>query len=156
MTTFRTIHRVRLHCAAAFVIFVAGASNVAAQSLEVTVTVDLAKILRLGTPAETIILGNPALASVTLSDSNTVVLSGKTVGVTNMIVLSEQGRTLAEYRLEVVPQVQELTTIYSGTARRTYKCGATCTPVLSTGDEEGHFAAAQGQISARTKGDAPQ
>jgi Flp pilus assembly secretin CpaC len=65
--------------------------TVTEQVSPVGVVLDFAKILSFAQPARTIIIGNPAIVDGTLNDENTIVLTGKALGTTNMIVLGEAG-----------------------------------------------------------------
>jgi Flp pilus assembly secretin CpaC len=95
----------------------------------VNVTLDFARILSFGEPARTIIIGNPGIVDGTLNDEATLVLTGKAVGVTNLIVLGEAGRELANLRIQVLANSSQITTIYNGAAQQTYSCVDACRPV---------------------------
>lgn len=127
---------------------VAAAPSTARAKETVDVTLDIAAVLALAGPASTIIVGNPSLVEATFSDSQTLVLSGKSAGKTNLIVLGENGERIGDYTLHIVPP-SGLTTLYVGSRRQTYSCDETCSPVLSVGDEGASFEGAQAQIRAR-------
>lgn len=93
------------------------------------VVLDFAKILSFDQPARTIIIGNPGIVDGTLSDEHTIVLTGKAVGTTNMIVLGEAGREIANLNVVVSANTRQLTTIYQGTTQQVYSCVETCRPV---------------------------
>ncbi|MEZ5799399.1 MAG: pilus assembly protein N-terminal domain-containing protein [Nitratireductor sp.] len=57
----------------------------------VTVIVDRAKVFRISRPAATVIIGNPSIADATVEDEKTLVLTGRSFGVTNLIVLDAMG-----------------------------------------------------------------
>ena len=50
-----------------------------------------AKIVKLSRAADTIVIGNPEIADASVQDASTVVLTGKGFGVTNLVVLDEDG-----------------------------------------------------------------
>jgi hypothetical protein len=60
----------------------------------IDVTIDFAKILTLDRPAETIVVGNPGIADASVEDEKTIVLTGKTAGATNLIVLDGEGKEI--------------------------------------------------------------
>lgn len=95
----------------------------------VGVTLDFAKILTFKQPARTIIIGNPGIVDGTLSDENTIVLTGKAIGTTNMIVLGEGGQEIANFTVNVGANTRQLTTIYHGTTLQTFSCAGPCRPV---------------------------
>lgn len=76
----------------------------------------------------TVIIGNTGVADATLGGGGTIILTGKMLGTTNLIVLDEAGRELLSSDLNVVPLDNRPTTtlrISGGLdMTRTYKCGA--------------------------------
>ncbi|MCG7391508.1 pilus assembly protein N-terminal domain-containing protein [Microvirga sp. ACRRW] len=96
------------------------------------VALDFAKILTFEHPARTIVIGNPAIADGTLSDEYNMVLTGKAVGVTNMIVLGEAGREIAHLKISVSANSNQVTTVYQGASQQVYSCIDTCRPVGKT------------------------
>ncbi|HEY9010725.1 MAG TPA: pilus assembly protein N-terminal domain-containing protein [Devosia sp.] len=104
-------------------------------SAPISVKVNMARILRISAPANTVIIGNPRVADVTIQDPQTLVLTGKSYGQTNMIVLDAQGRAIADTLLEVVQAQADLVTVYMGTARTTLACAPVCQPTIMLGDD---------------------
>ena len=115
----------------------------------VGVKIDFAKVLAFGEPARTIIIGNPAIVDGILSDDHTMVLTGRAVGVTNLIVLGEGGREVLNTIVNVTPSRYRMTTVYSGTTLNTFSCTGSCRPTLSVGDEGSYFVKARDQIKER-------
>ncbi|ASY57857.1 pilus assembly protein N-terminal domain-containing protein [Sinorhizobium sp. CCBAU 05631] len=95
----------------------------------VRVIVDFARPLILARPASTLIIGNPAIAHATLSDDKTVILTGKTPGSTNLIVMDAEGGEVANIVLDVVAAGGRLVTVHGGGGRSTYSCTEHCDPV---------------------------
>jgi hypothetical protein len=112
----------------------------------ISVTLDFAKIVRFEQAARTVVIGNPGILDGTLSDSQTMVLTGKAAGTTNLIILGEGGQQVGNLVIHVVAGGRRLTTIHSGAAQQTFSCVGPCTPVLAVGDEPGHFSKVRGQI----------
>jgi hypothetical protein len=117
--------------------------------MEVGVTIDFARVLTFAEPARTIIIGSPGIVDGTLNDDHTIVLTGKAVGVTNLIVLGEGRREVLNAVVSVSPSSFQTTTIYSGGELRTFSCAGSCKPMLSVGDEGPHFSKARDQIRER-------
>lgn len=90
------------------------------------VVLDFAKVLTFDQPARTIIIGNPGIVDGTLSDEYNLVLTGKAVGVTNMIVLGEAGREIASMRVSVSANASRVTTVYHGATQQVYSCVDDC------------------------------
>src|SRR5690606_11436842 len=88
----------------------------------VVVNVNMARILRINSPASTVIIGNPAVADVTIQDPQTLVLTGKSFGQTNLIVLDAVGNPIADTTIDVVQQQADLMTVYLGNSRTTMSC----------------------------------
>ena len=101
----------------------------------VSVKVNMARILRISAPANTVIIGNPRVADVTIQDPQTLVLTGKSFGQTNMIVLDSQGNAIADTLVEVVQAQADLVTVYMGSARTTLACAPVCQPTIMLGDD---------------------
>jgi len=97
----------------------------------VKVIVDFARPFILDRPASTVIIGNPAIAQATLSDDKTVILTGKTPGSTNLIVMDAEGAEVANVVLDVVAAGGRLITVDEGNGRATYSCSERCDPVQS-------------------------
>lgn len=131
-------------CAAALL-----ASGGAALAQAVEVTIDFAKIMKLERPAETIIIGNPGIADASVQDETTIVLTGKTAGATNLIVLDAEGKEIVNAVVRVSSDVRQLTTVFYGTQRQTYSCAPTCEQVISVGDNPDRFDTAKKQIENR-------
>ena len=101
----------------------------------VSVKVNMARILRISAPANTVIVGNPRVADVTIQDPQTLVLTGKSFGQTNLIVLDAQGNPIADTLIEVVQAQADLVTVYMGSARTTLACAPVCQPTIMLGDD---------------------
>lgn len=104
---------------------------VAQRPSEIGVTLDFAKILKFDQPARTIIIGNPAIVDGTLSDEHTIVLTGKALGVTNMIVLAESGAEIASLTVNVVANTHQLTIVHHGEVQQAFSCAGSCRSLTS-------------------------
>ena len=120
---------------------------VAKETIEVTV--DHAKVMRIEVPAATIIIGNPGIADATIQDSNTFVITGKSFGVTNIIILSESGEVIADRLLSVKGEAVNAVTVYRRTDRETYSCSPNCERSLALGDGAAAFGTVQNQVEQR-------
>ena len=101
----------------------------------VLVNVNMARVLRINAPAATIIIGNPGIADVTIQDPQTLVLTGKSYGQTNMIVLDAAGEPVADTLIEVVQTHDDIVTVYLGQARTTLACEPICQSTITLGDD---------------------
>ena len=71
-----------------------------AQSRPLSVEVDHVARLNLNGSAASVIIGNPQIADVTVVDAQTLFVSGRAYGVTEIVVLDAAGRSI--YQGEVV------------------------------------------------------
>ena len=114
------------------------AARAAEDSAPISVKVNMARILRISSPAATVIIGNPGVADVTIQDPQTLVLTGKSYGQTNMIVLDAKGNPIADTLLEVVEAQANLVTMLNAGQRNTMTCNPTCQPMVMLGDNAGY------------------
>ena len=103
----------------------------------ITVNVNMARVLRINSPAATVIVGNPGIADVTIQDPQTLVLTGKSFGQTNLIILDGAGNPVADTLIEVVQLQAGVMTVYEGTARTSLACSPVCQPTIMLGDQVG-------------------
>lgn len=101
----------------------------------ITVNVNMARVLRINSPAATVIVGNPGIADVTIQDPQTLVLTGKSFGQTNLIVLDGNGNPVADTLIDVVQLQAGTMTVYQGAARTSLACAPICQPTIMLGDE---------------------
>lgn len=111
------------------------ASAHAATNEPITVKANMARILRISAPAATVIIGNPGVADVTIQDPQTLILTGKSFGETNLIVLDSAGNPVADTMVSVVQANADTITVYMGTARTTLSCQPVCQPTITLGDD---------------------
>lgn len=116
----------------------------------VTVVMDQAKVFRIAAPASTIIIGNPAIADATMQDAQTMVITGRTYGTTNLIVLDTEGETIADAQIVVEGPKLNRVTVYRSTIRYSYSCTDTCEASVVPGDSNDFFSNIQAQAGARS------
>ena len=115
----------------------APAPVVAADGAPINVNVNMARILRINAAAATVIIGNPGIADVTIQDPQTLILTGKSYGQTNLIVLDASGNPIADTLIEVVQMQAGVVTVYQGQARTSLACAPVCQSVMMMGDDTG-------------------
>ena len=115
----------------------------------VIVTVDRAKLFRVGKPAATVIIGNPAIADATVEDERTLVLTGRSFGVTNIMILTEDGELIVDRTVVVRGHEANTVRIYRRASRETFACAPICEPTLTIGDNATTFQSSNEQIKAR-------
>lgn len=114
--------------------FVLVQPGIGAENTMVNVEVNMARILRISSPAQTVIIGNPGIADVTIQDAKTLILTGRSYGTTNLIVLDGAGNPIVDTIIEVVQKQAGTITVYQGSARTTLACAPNCQPAIMLGD----------------------
>ena len=87
----------------------------------------------------------------TIEDEQTLVLTGRSFGVTNLIVLDVKGDAVVDQPVVVRGSETNTVRIYRRESRETLACAPICEPTLTIGDNNTAFNFASGQISARNK-----
>ncbi len=105
---------------------VAGAAN--AQSLNV----EIDRSVRLGLmgSAASVIVGNPAIADVTVVDANTLFVTGKGYGVTEVAVVDGVGRTIYQGEVVVTGGSTGSVRVWRGAQATEMACAASCAPSI--------------------------
>ncbi len=106
---------------------------------DLIVQYDQVRLLRLPEPAANIIIGNPSIADVTLQSAELLIITGKTFGVTNMIIMDKNDKIILNQRLMVKSDDQKVVSLQRGISTTTFACMPKCEPMLKVGDEPNHF-----------------
>ena len=113
----------------------APAPAMATDGAPINVNVNMARILRINAAAATVIVGNPGIADVTIQDPQTLILTGKSYGQTNLIVLDSAGNPIADTMIEVVQMQAGVVTVFQGQSRTSMACAPVCQSVVMMGDD---------------------
>lgn len=103
----------------------------AAQSARLSVEIDQAARVQLRGPAGSVIVGNPLIADVTVVDSNTLYITGKGYGVTEIVAVDSIGRTV--FQSEVIVTAGSgagRVRVWRGGQATEMACAASCSPSL--------------------------
>ncbi len=73
--------------------------------------------------ASTIVVGDPNVADVTLTDTHSIILIGRGYGTTQLMVTDAAGRTLLDSQVSVVAPDAGRVTFYRGLSASDYACG---------------------------------
>jgi hypothetical protein len=115
----------------------------------VEVIIDQATLLRLDRPAAEIVVGNPSIADVSVQSGKVLIVTGKSFGETNLIVIDADGKVVASRRLIVQEPRAGFVTVYRGGARQTLHCAPNCTPPLVIGDTSDYFETLSTEIKTK-------
>ncbi len=114
------------HLAITFALCLAAVSTVARAEGTIPVSLNQAKLLKLSRAADTIVIGNPAIADASVQDAKTLVLTGKGFGVTNVVVLDADGGTIMEQEVVVSRDDQRSVRVYRRASVQTLSCTPYC------------------------------
>jgi hypothetical protein len=98
----------------------------AAFAASLGVPLDQAVRLSLSAPAQSIVVGNPAIADVNLDGQRHLIVTGKSNGVTNLIVIDARGRTIFDRQIVVSASAGEGVTLIAGPVATRYACSPQC------------------------------
>jgi hypothetical protein len=110
-----------------------------AHAEDLIVKYDQSQLLRLPRPASEIIIGNPAIADVSVQTGNLLVITGKTFGITNIIALDADRNVIQDQRVLVKRDEAKVVNLQRGTDRQSYNCTPQCNPTITIGDGPKYF-----------------
>lgn len=111
------------------------------------VQLDQAKIIKMPEHAVTLVVGNPLIADVSVQAGGTMVITGKSYGVTNLVALDSAGKVLMDDSIEVQSPGGNIVYLYRGIERETYNCTPDCQRRITLGDTTSYFVSTLGQSS---------
>jgi hypothetical protein len=128
-----------LHWLAAAFTFVAMIAPAAAQPAPlppemVVVFLDQARLMQLPERAANVVIGNPLIADLSIQAGGLAVITGKSYGLTNIIVTDRKGAVLLEKTVEVSGSGDRTVVVYRNFERETYSCTPMCSRRLTLGD----------------------
>jgi hypothetical protein len=106
------------------------------------VPLDQSALISLPAPARDVIVGNPAIADVSVSDQRHIIVTGKGPGVTNLVVTDAAGRTIFSRQIVVGGSTADRVAMISGATITHYACAPVCEAVGSDASAGGSGAAA--------------
>lgn len=133
----------------ALAVFFAAATGAHAE--QIWLTMDQVRPYTLETPAQSIVVGNPGIADVTVQDNKNLLLFGKAPGMTNMYIFNEEGEAVTNLIIRVRAQSAGMLTFYRGSARTTYNCTSNCEATVTVGDSTETFSEVSSQVQNKFK-----
>jgi Flp pilus assembly secretin CpaC len=112
--------------------FLAGSLPAVARPLDqvstgtTVVQINHSQRLALSGAAAQVFVGNPAIADVAVVNHNTLMLTGKAYGLTNLQVLDHAGRTILNREVQVSANTAGAVTLYRGAKASNYTCAPAC------------------------------
>lgn len=103
-----------------------------------------ARILKLDRPVSKVIIGNAQVADATVADPQTIVLTGRSYGVTNLVLLDTEGNAIADERVLVSIDEGNTVRVFRQTERAVLSCTPNCEQHSTTNGNAGTQTAAAG------------
>jgi Flp pilus assembly secretin CpaC len=151
MTAFclRGLAALRPLCWLAMALFLtATASSVRADDT-IVVHLDEARVIKLPDRATTVVVGNPLIADLSVQPGGLAVLTGKSYGATNFLIMDRSGAVLTEHNVEVQGPTDKIVVVYRGVNRMTYSCTPECAARVTLGDQTDFFTDTLARMAAR-------
>ena len=92
------------------------------------VEIDHATRVQLRAPAGSVIVANPRIADVTVVDANTLFITGKGYGVTEVVAVDAVGRPLFQSQVVVSAGSAGSVRVWRGAQATDMACGTSCSP----------------------------
>lgn len=125
------------------------ASTQVAAAEQIWLTMDQVRPYKLETPAQSIVVGNPAIADVSIRDNTNVLLFGKSPGLTNIYVFDEAGEPIKNLTVRVRTPSSDMLTVHRGSSRMTYNCTTNCEATVTVGDDPAAFNGVATQVQQK-------
>ena len=110
------------------------------------VRLDENTLFDLRAPAGTVLIGNPAIADVSLVTPSRVAILGRGFGATNVVITDRMGRVIFSQEIRVAPPAGTRVSIYRGEDVANYSCAPNCARTVPASDDQA-FAPAPGPVS---------
>ncbi len=124
-----------------------GGSALADEAL--MVVLDQAKVIKIPERTNTVVVGNPLIADISVQTGGMIVVTGKGYGLTNLIALDARGNTLMEQAIEVRGGTENVVAVYRGVERESYSCTPKCERRITLGDSQAYFESTLAQAGRR-------
>lgn len=85
-----------------------------------------ARVLKLDRPVAKVIVGNSTVADATVADPMTIVLTGRSFGTTNLVLLDKDGNAIADERVLVSIDEGNTVRVFRQTDRSILSCTPNC------------------------------
>lgn len=145
--SLRGLAALRPLCLLAMVLFLT-ASAVRADDT-IVVHLDEATVVKLPDRATTVVIGNPLIADLSVQPGGLAVITGKSYGATNFLIMDKSGAVLTEHTVEVQGATDKIVVVYRGIKRSSYSCTPECAARVTLGDDTQFFSDTLAQMTAR-------
>ena len=102
------------------------AVSASAEDEMLRVSMNHARVLKLDRPVSKVIIGNSKVADATVADATTIVLTGRSFGTTNLVLLDADGNAIVDERVLVSIDEGNTVRVFRQTARTVLSCTPNC------------------------------
>jgi Flp pilus assembly secretin CpaC len=145
----RSLAALRPLCWLVVALFLTAAASSVRADEQIVVHLDEARVIRLPERATTVVIGNPMIADLSVQPGNLAVVTGKSYGATNILIMDRSGAVLTEHNVEVQGPTDKIVVVYRGINRATYSCTPECAARVTLGDQTEFFTDTLGRMAAR-------
>jgi hypothetical protein len=145
----RGLAALRLPCWLAMAMFLTATASSVRADEQIVVHLDEARIIKLPERATTVVIGNPLIADLSVQPGNLAVVTGKSYGATNIIIMDNSGAVLTEHNVEVQGPTDKIVVVYRGINRATYSCTPECAARVTLADHTEFFSDTLARMAAR-------
>ncbi len=115
------------------------------------ITLNQITLVRLEDKISDALIGNPAIADITIQNNSTFIITGKSYGRTNIILLNKDGEKIFDRWVYVDDDSRNVVRIQRGGARLSYTCAPNCQPTPTLGDDPKHLESLTNNFQAKLK-----
>lgn len=115
------------------------------------ISVDQTVVLKIRGSASSVVVGNASVADVAVHDGDTLLVTGKSFGTTNLMVLDGAGNTIYSNQVAVGAEPSSDMTIVRAGGTYTYSCVDKCRSTPMVGDQPEHFQQVMQTITSKSE-----
>jgi Flp pilus assembly secretin CpaC len=145
----RGLAALRPLCWLAIALFLTAAATSVHADDTIVVHLDEARVIKLPDRATTVVIGNPLIADLSVQPGSLAVITGKSYGATNFLIMDKSGAVLTEHNVEVQGPTDKIVVVYRGINRATYSCTPECAARVTLGDQTDFFSDTLARMTAR-------
>jgi Pilus formation protein N terminal region len=108
-------------------------SPAAALAATLDVPLDQSAFVTLAGPAHNVIIGNPAIADVSVADQRHIIITGKGAGITNLVITDAAGHAIFDRQIVVGAGSGNRVALINGGQIVSYTCAPVCEQVGGAG-----------------------
>ncbi|MEI8395677.1 MAG: pilus assembly protein N-terminal domain-containing protein [Rhodospirillaceae bacterium] len=125
-----------------------GRAGPAVKSPAIRVIINDVRLLETAGDIRTVLIGNPDVADASVAAPRRMVLMGKKLGVTSLLIIGDDGVEILRTSIQVAPQDEGVVTLDRGLKQSNWACSPRC--VEMEPGKDGSSAAANAELKART------